>query len=160
MEAIHELVAAHPLFAGLPDDVVETVAGCARNAAFTPGTLLLAEGGEADTLFLVRRGRVAIEVHAPERGALVIETVGPGAVVGWSWLIPPWRWHFDARAVEEVGAVTLDATCLRSKAEADPALGYVLLQRITSVLLERLQSTRLRLLDLYGPPDHSHGTSR
>jgi CRP/FNR family cyclic AMP-dependent transcriptional regulator len=147
---IAELVASHPLLAGLPGDAVAQVAGCARNVAYGPGDLLLAEGDQADTLFLVRRGRVAIEIHAPGRGSIVVETVGPGAVVGWSWLFPPFRWQFDARAVTPVGVVAVDAACLRAKADADDALGHQLVTRVAAVLLERLQATRIRLLDLYG----------
>ncbi len=147
---IAELVASHPLLAGLPGDAVTEVAGCARNVAFAPGELLLAEGDPADTLFLVRRGRVAVEIHAPDRGPIVIETVGPGAAVGWSWLFPPYRWQFDARAVHSVGAIAVDAACLRAKADADDALGHQLVGRVAEVLLERLQATRIRLLDLYG----------
>jgi len=149
-KALAELVAAHPLLAGLPGDAVASVAGCAQNIAVDPGVLLLAEGDAADTLYLVRRGHVAIEVHAPGRGPIVIETVGPGAAVGWSWLVPPYRWHFDARATDAVGAIAVDGACLRQKAETDPALGYALMKRVATVLLDRLQMTRLRLLDLYG----------
>src|SRR5271166_6940325 len=98
---IAELVSSHPLFADLPSDAVTEVAGCARNVAFRRGSLLVAEGDPADMLFLLRRGRVAIEVHAPGRGTVVIETVGPGAIVGWSWLVPPYHWRFDARAIED-----------------------------------------------------------
>jgi CRP-like cAMP-binding protein len=145
-----ELVALHPLLAGLPGDAVAEVAGCARNVAYAPGELLLAEGDPADTLFLVRRGRIAIEIHAPGRGPIVIETVGPGAAVGWSWLFPPYRWQFDARAAVAVGVVAVDAACLRAKADADDALGHQLVTRVAAVLLERLQATRIRLLDLYG----------
>ncbi len=145
-----ELVASHPLLAGLPGDAVAEVAGCAQNVAFAPGELLLAEGDPADTLYLVRRGRVAIEIHAPGRGPIVIETVGPGAAVGWSWLFPPYRWQFDARAAGPVGVVAVDATCLRAKADTDDALGHQLVNRVAAVLLERLQATRIRLLDLYG----------
>ena len=148
--SIADLLLGHPVLAGLPADIVAEVAGCARNMAFPSGDLLLAEGGAAHIWYLVRRGRVAIEVHAPGRGPIPIETVGPGAVVGWSWLFPPYRWHFDARAIEDVGAVALDGACLRAKAERDPALGYALVSRVAAVLLERLQATRVRLLDLYG----------
>jgi CRP-like cAMP-binding protein len=148
--SLAELVSAHPLLAGLPGDAVASVAGCAQNVSFDRGDLLLAESDPANTLYLVRRGLVAIEVHAPGRGPIVIETVGPGAAVGWSWLVPPYRWHFDARAVDAVGAVAVDGACLRAKAEADPVLGYELMKRVSAVLLDRLQSTRLRLLDLYG----------
>jgi CRP/FNR family transcriptional regulator, cyclic AMP receptor protein len=147
---LDELVASHPLLADLPGDTMARVAQCARNMAFKQGTLLLAEGEPANKFYLVRRGHVAIEVHSPGRGPIVVETVSPGATVGWSWLFPPYRWHFDARAVDPVGAIAVDATCLRTTAEADPAMGYVLMTRVASVLLERLQATRLRLIDLYG----------
>ncbi|HXX91004.1 MAG TPA: cyclic nucleotide-binding domain-containing protein [Acidimicrobiales bacterium] len=149
-EDIAELVAHHPLLAGLPGDTIDHVAGCARNVALAAGELLLAEGEPADTLYLLRRGRVALEVHGPGRGRLVVETLRPGDAVGWSWLFPPYRWHFDARALEPVGAIALDGACLRAKADEDPAFGYELLRRVSAVMLERLQATRLRLLDLYG----------
>lgn len=149
-ESMAGLLAAQPLFAGLPGGAAELVAGCGRNVAFDPDRLLLAEGDDATTLYLIRRGLVAVEVHGPDRGGLVVDTVGPGQVVGWSWLVPPYRWTFDARAVEPVGAIAIDGACLRGKADDDPAFGYALLQRISTLLLDRLQSTRLQLLDLYG----------
>ena len=149
-ERIGELVAQHPLLAGLPPDTAALVAGCARNVAIPRGQLLLAEGEPADTLYLLRRGRVALEVHNPGRGPLVIETLDPGAAIGWSWLFPPYRWQFDVRAIEPVGAVAVDAECLRAKAESDPAFGYELMKRVASVMLRRLQAARVRLLDLYG----------
>ncbi len=148
--SIAELVAHHQLLAGLPGDAVAKVAGCAQNVAYRAGELLLKEGGEADTLFLVRRGTVAIEIHAPNGGAMVIETVGPGATVGWSWLFAPYKWQFDARAVDSVGVVAVDGACLRAKADTDDAFGHLLVSRVAAVLLERLQATRIRLLDLYG----------
>jgi CRP/FNR family transcriptional regulator, cyclic AMP receptor protein len=150
IENLATLVAEHPLIAGLPGDTVELVAGCARNVAFDAGGLILAEGESADTLYLLRRGRIALEVHAPGQGPLVIETLGPGQVVGWSWLFPPFTWHFDARAIEPVGAIAIDASCLRAKAESDPTFGYELMKRFAAIMLQRLQATRLRLLDLYG----------
>jgi CRP/FNR family transcriptional regulator, cyclic AMP receptor protein len=149
-ESMADLLLGHTLFRDLPPEVVETVVGCARNVAFDAGQLLLAEGDEATTLYLLRRGQVAIEVHAPGRGGLVVQTLGPGQVVGWSWLVPPYRWNFDARAMTDVGAVAIDGSCLRSKAESDPAFGYTLLTRVSGILLERLQATRTQLLDLYG----------
>ena len=148
--SIHELVAAHPFFTGLDADAVELAAGCAQNVVFSPGTILLAEGESADTFYLIRQGRVSIEVHAPGRGPIVIETLGPGNVVGWSWLVPPFLWTFDARARDHVRAVAIDGACLRGKAQSDPAFGFALLTRVSSELLQRLQATRIRLLDLYG----------
>jgi len=158
IRSVEELVAEHPLLSGLPVDAAPLVAGCARLERFEPGQLLLREGEEADTFYLVRQGTVRIEVHTPGRSPLVIETVGPGKVVGWSWLLPPLRWGFDARAAGPVAAIAVDTACLRAKAETDPAFGYALLQRLSTLLLERLQATRIRLLDLYAPPGaRDHG---
>jgi CRP/FNR family transcriptional regulator, cyclic AMP receptor protein len=148
-EDLAGLVGAHPLFAGLPSNVAELVSGCARNAAFHAGDTLLREGEEADTFYLLRRGRVALQLPAP-KGGLVIETLEAGAAVGWSWLFPPYRWTLDAIAVEPVGAIAVDAACLRTKADADPAFGYALIKRLAGVAIDRLQATRLRLLDVYG----------
>lgn len=149
-ETMAELLAEQPLFRDLPTEAAITIAGCARNVAFEAGRLLLAEGDEASTLYLLRRGKVSIEIHSPGRGSLVVQTLQPGEVVGWSWLVPPYRWSFDARAVTPVGAVAIDGACLRANADARPALGYALLQRISAMLLERLQAARTQLLDLYG----------
>jgi CRP/FNR family cyclic AMP-dependent transcriptional regulator len=150
---IATLVAHHPLLAGLPGDTIDHVAGCARNVVFGAGELLLSEGEAADTLYLVRRGRVAIEIRGPGYGPLCVETLGPGDALGWSWLFPPYRWRFDARALEPVGALSVDGACLRAKAEADPAFGYELMKRVAAVTIERLQAARIRLLDLYGRRD-------
>ena len=139
---------------GLSGDAIALVAGCSKNVAFEPGALLFAEGASADTFYLIRRGHAAIEVHAPGQGAIVIETLGPGEVVGWSWLIEPYRWTFDARARDSLGAIAIDGACLRAKALEDPAFGYALLQRVAGQILGRLQATRMRLLDLYG---ETHG---
>jgi CRP-like cAMP-binding protein len=149
-EDIAALVANHPLLAGLPGDMASLVTGCARNVAVKPGDYLLVEGETADTLYLLRRGRVSLEARAPGRPPVVIETLEPGAGLGWSWLFPPYRWQFDARATEAVGAIAVDAACLRSKAEADPTFGYELIKRFASVMMARLDAAQLRLLDLYG----------
>lgn len=152
IRSIEELVAQHPLLSGLPVDAAPLVAGCARLQRFEPGELLLREGEEAETFYLVRHGTVRIEVGTPGRSPLVIETVGAGKVVGWSWLLPPLQWEFDARAAGPVATIAVDTGCLRAKAESDPAFGYALLKRLSTLLLERLQATRIRLLDLYAPP--------
>ena len=109
------------------------------------------EGQPADEFYLIRHGHVAIEVHAPGRGTAIVETMGPGTVVGWSWLVPPYQWTFDARAVDQTAAIAINGVCLRDKARADPAFGFELLSRVSTELLGRLQATRLRLLDLYAP---------
>ncbi len=110
----------------------------------------LRDGDEANTFYVLRHGTVALETFVPTRGPVTIETLEAGEVVGWSWLFPPYRWHFDARALSLVRATVFDGACLREKCEADPRLGYDLMSRFAQVVIERLQSTRLRLLDVYG----------
>jgi CRP/FNR family transcriptional regulator, cyclic AMP receptor protein len=150
MESMSELIAANPLFAGLDRSVVELASGCATNVAFEAGSRILDEGGDAETFYLIRRGHVMIQARRPNGKPIVIETLGPGKILGLSWLVPPYHWHFDAVAGDAVGAIAIDGLCLRNKADADPAFGYSILQRIAHVLLERLQATRTRLLDVYG----------
>ena len=99
---------------------------------------------------MVRRGRVALELFVPARGPITIETVDEGEAVGWSWLFPPYTWHFDARAVTPIRGVAVDGVCLRGKCDEDPALGYELMRRFSAVLLDRLNATRIQLADLYG----------
>jgi CRP-like cAMP-binding protein len=150
MKALESLLATVPFFEGLTAREVETIAGCARNVRFAAGTTLFREGDAADTFYLVRHGMVAVETFVPTRGALMIETIEAGEVIGWSWLFEPYRWHFDARALTTVRATAFDGACLRNKCESDTSLGYALMSRFAQVLVERLQWTRLRLLDLYG----------
>ena len=150
MQTIADQLAEIPFFAGLAPGEVETVAGCASNVHFDAGSVLFREGDQADTFFVVRHGSIAVETFVPARGSMTIETIEAGEVIGWSWLFPPYRWHFDARALTDVRATAFDGACLRGKCDADPVLGFDLMSRFAQVLIERLQWTRLRLLDLYG----------
>jgi CRP/FNR family transcriptional regulator, cyclic AMP receptor protein len=150
VRGIDELIAAAPVFEGLSTDQLALIAGCGHNEHVPAGAMLLREGDSADRFFLIRRGSVAIEVHAPGRGALVIETLHAGDPVGLSWLFPPYRWQLDARAVEACDLVVFDGACLRGKSEEDHELGYQLMRRFVASLISRLQATRLQLLDIYG----------
>ena len=150
METIAGLLSDVPLFAGLEPAQLDLVAGCGSNVGFEEGEYLFREGSDADTFFLLRHGSVALELFTPPRGSLTIETLEAGEVVGWSWLFAPYRWHFDARAMSLVRATAFDGVCLRTKCDDDPALGYALLSRFASVMIDRLQMTRIRLLDVYG----------
>ncbi len=148
--SIDQVMTAMPTFAGLEPGQLELIAGCGVNAGFEAGEQLAREGDPADRFFAVRHGRVALEVAAPGQGTLLIATLGEGAVVGWSWLFPPYRWSFDARALEPTRVVAFDGACLRGKCEADKELGYELMRRFSANMLDRLQATRLQLLDVYG----------
>ncbi|HTX99083.1 MAG TPA: cyclic nucleotide-binding domain-containing protein [Bacteroidota bacterium] len=148
IENLSEILRQHPFLADLPEDHMAIITGCALNAHFTEGSMLIREGEIADKFFLLRSGRVTLEMDMPPRGSLRIQTVGPGEVLGWSWLISPYRWHFSARAVADVRAIALDAECLRTKCQKDHDFGYVILDRFVRLMEDRLQATRLQLLDL------------
>ena len=150
MRTLDALIVESPVFKGLDQDQLELIAGCASNTVFAAGERLFREGDQADTFFLIRHGLVALDAYVPNRGQLTVETVGPSEIVGWSWLLPPYRWHFTGRAVDLVRAVQFDGACLRKKCDEDPLLGYDLLTRFSQVLISRLQATRLQLMDVYG----------
>ncbi len=150
MHSIDELLGESETFAGMSREHLELIAGCAHNERVQAGTVLFREGEPANTFFLVRHGRVALELHAPGRGPLLVQTMHDGDVLGWSWLFEPYRWAMDARAIEDCSVVSFDGACLRGKAEADHELGYELMKRFARNLIARLQSTRIQLIDVYG----------
>ncbi|MGA8259333.1 MAG: cyclic nucleotide-binding domain-containing protein [Arenicellales bacterium] len=149
-EGLVRIVREHPFFAGLPEEYCSLLSGCARNVRFEAGQYILREGEPANELYLIREGRAALEVHVPGHPELTFQTLGPGEVVGVSWLVSPYRWSYDARALERIHAIGLDAQCLRGKCDADHDLGYEMMNRFLPVLVQRLQATRLQLLDVYG----------
>ena len=150
LRTIADLLRDHAFLAGLDPATVSFIADCGRNVHFGPDEYLFREGEAADCFYILREGRVALEAYLPGRGPLVIDTVGPDALLGVSWLVPPYRWTFDGRALEPVRAVALDGECIRAKCEGDPALGFELMKRLVGVIQARLESARTRLLDLYG----------
>ena len=150
METIETLLREVPFFSTLEPDQLALVAGCASNVHFDEDEVLFREGEQADTFYLVRHGVVAVEMFVPGRTTTTIETIESGEMIGWSWLFPPYRWHFDARALVPVRATAFDGACIRGKCAEDPALGYALMSLFAQVLIERLQWTRLRMLDIYG----------
>jgi CRP-like cAMP-binding protein len=150
MRRLDDVLGDIPLFSGLTAEQLELIGGCGSHTGFEAGETLFREGDPADTFYVVRRGTVAIDLHGAARGPLTVETVDAGEVLGWSWLFPPYTWHFDVRAVTPVRATVFDGACLRGKCDDDPALGYELMKRFARVFSDRLASTRLRLLDVYG----------
>jgi CRP-like cAMP-binding protein len=149
-KTMKDMLAEHSFFEGLGPKYLEYLAGCATNVVFEAGKQIFREGEPADHFYLIRHGKVSIEVYAPGPGSLSIQTIGEGEVVGWSWLVPPYEWRFDARAVDLTRAFALDGECLRGKCEEDKVLGYELAKRFVQVMVARIEATRLQLLDLYG----------
>jgi CRP-like cAMP-binding protein len=150
MQGVVSTIAGQPFVAALGPDMPEFLASCAAEADFQPGEYVFHEGGSAETFYLIAAGSVALEVAVPGRGALTLETLGPGEPLGWSWLFPPYRWHFDARAMTPLQLIAFSGPCLRAKAESDHDFGYRLMTHLAGKIVERLQATRLRLTDVYG----------
>ncbi len=149
METLLPILAQHPFFAGLEERHLHLLVGCAANVRFDAGRYIFRGGEEANHFYLIRHGKVALDVYASERGSISILTLGEGEILGWSWLLPPYHWRFDARAVELTRAIALDGVCLRKKCEEDHDLGYELLKRFAHIIEDRLEATRLQLLNIY-----------
>ena len=147
-----EQLAGFALFERLTAVQRDAAARTAQDVEYPDQARIFAEGQEASGCWLIRAGQVALQTHVPGRGEVVVQTLGPGDVLGWSWLVPPHVWHFTATAAGPVSAIRLDTGWLRMLADQDPALGYPLSLGLLEILLARLQSTRSRLLDLYGSP--------
>lgn len=150
MEGLERVLREQAFFAGFTDAQSALIAGCARNHRFAAGQYLFHEGDAANEFYLVRHGQVALEIAAPGQAPIIFSMLGDGDIVGASWLIPPYRWMSDARAVETTLALGIDAACLRAKCEADHDLGYDMMKRFLPVLVKRLHATRLQILDVYG----------
>jgi CRP/FNR family cyclic AMP-dependent transcriptional regulator len=149
METLQPLLAEHPFFHGMDDSLLQVLVGCACNVRFEKEDVIFREGEEASKFYLIRSGRVALQLFADRRGPLTITTLEEGDILGWSWLSAPYRWKFTARALEVTRAISLDGRCLREKSERDNRLGYELLKRFVHIIEDRLQATRLQLLNVY-----------
>jgi CRP/FNR family transcriptional regulator, cyclic AMP receptor protein len=145
-------ISAQPFFGALTDQQRAALAMEGAAVTFTAGDRLFDEGGRADRFWLIEEGCIALDLRVPGRGDQIVETLAAGTVLGWSWLHPPYRWHFGAVARVATDAIEFDAPSVRRRCNADPAFGYAILRSFTPVITERLQATRLRLLDLYATP--------
>jgi CRP/FNR family transcriptional regulator, cyclic AMP receptor protein len=149
MQTLGLTLAEHPFFQGLEPRYMQFISDCASMVNYDPEAYIFREGEEASHFYVIRYGNIALETTAAQRGLITIETIEAGEALGWSWLFPPYRWHFSARAVEPTQAIAMDAACLRTKTEGDHELGYELVKRVAQIMMQRLQATRLQLLDVY-----------
>jgi CRP/FNR family transcriptional regulator, cyclic AMP receptor protein len=136
----------HAFLAGLSERHLLMLASGARPFTAAPGELLAGEGDSARYFYLIQSGHVDINLHDSKRGDVLIDTVGPGEELGWSWLVPPHRWQYNCRAKDAVQGIRFDAEWLREKCEQDHELGYHLLKQMVSVIASRLASTRVKML--------------
>jgi len=149
METLERIIGEHPFFADLDSEFTNLMVGCASNVRFKKGDYIFREGDPANTFYLVRKGKVAVEIFAPQREPIIVATLEEGEILGWSWLLSPYQWKHQARAVEDVRALALDGKCLREKCEQNHDLGYEILKRFARIIEQRLEATRLQLLDVY-----------
>jgi len=148
-EDLSEIMRQHPFLDGLAFEHMQLLIGCASNARFADDSTIIQEGQVANKFYLIRSGRVALQMDVPGKAPVRIQTVGPGEVLGWSWLISPYRWNFSGVVVLETRAIVLDGECLRNKCAKDPEFGYEMLRRLSRVMERRIDATRLQLIDLY-----------
>lgn len=139
----------HPFLRTLSDAQLERLQPCAREVQYRENAFVFREGAEADMLYLLRSGLVALEQHVPTQGVVTVESLRAGDILGLSWLFPAHRWTLDARCVEPVQAIALGADCLREQMKEDHALGRELLTHVVQALYQRLVRVRLQRLDVY-----------
>jgi len=152
MESLERILRQHPFCRDMDENHLQLMVGCASNLRVDAGQFIFHEGDPANELYLIRSGRVSLEFFAAERGVISILTLGEGDPMGWSWLVPPYRWKFDARALDLTRALVFDGECIRKKCEQDYKLGYDLMRKSVAIVEQRLEATRLQLLNLYGVP--------
>ena len=143
-------LSAHPFLHGMPHDQLAVLAEVASDVTFPARHRLFEDGGNANRFWLIQSGQVHLDLQVPGEGPVVIETIGMGELLGWSWLFPPFRWAFGAVAATAVEAFEFDAPAVREACVAEPGLGHELNQRVTRVLAKRLQATRIRLISRSG----------
>lgn len=149
------MLAEHEFFRGMRTPHLRQLVTAGRYIEVPARHRFFDEGGTADRFWLIHAGQIALDLHMPGRGAVIVETFGRGTVLGWSWLFPPYRWKFGALAKQPVRAIEFDGRLVRTLCAADPELGYELAHRFTSVILDRLQATRMRLVDVYAHPEEA-----
>ena len=139
-------VALHPFLVGMSRTDLALLTDCAIAAHFRSGEVILREGELANRFYLIETGKVVLESKATDDGPVVIDTIGPGHLLGWSWMFPPYTWQFTARAVEPTDAIFFYGTILREYCERDHSLGYELMKRMTAVMTRRMQNARQKML--------------
>jgi len=146
IKPVQEVIAEHPFLAGLKPAHLAMLSANAVRLSYRPGDVIFREGDPANRFYLIERGKVLLESERRDEPSLPIQVIGSGDVMGWSWLFPPYYWHFDARTLEPTTAICFYGTRLREQCERDHDLGYELMKRMVAVVIQRLQTTRRQFL--------------
>lgn len=148
---ITELLTSHAFFKGLPGNVIDALARRATEQKVDAQHLIFGQDDPANHFYLILEGEAAIEIPALAGAPLEIQRLGANAVLGWSWAIPPYRWSFNARALTPARLLSFDGQALLAECEQDPRLGYELVKRFASLMSERLDAARIRIIEEYAP---------
>ena len=154
MENLERILTEHPFLEGLDKKHIQLMVGCASNVVFKADDFIFREGESADSFYFIRHGRVSMETYIPQKGPILTRSREEGEILGWSCLVPPYLWHFDARVVELTRAIAVDGKCLRDKCREDHDFGYEIMKRFAFIFAERLDAARLQLMDIYGNGTH------
>jgi CRP-like cAMP-binding protein len=149
---LHNTLTAHRFCDGMPQRIIDELAGMATFVELAAGSWIARQGQPADTFHLLVDGSCAVEIAAAARQPLVIATIHAGEVLGWSWMLPPHTWHFDVLAVEDSRSIAVNGAALRSACHTDHELGYEISTRLAAVIAARLEAARMQLVDVYGQP--------
>jgi CRP/FNR family transcriptional regulator, cyclic AMP receptor protein len=147
-------VARHPFFLGLKPEHLRLLTDCAMATQFDRDQIIFRAGETANRFYLIEEGHVVLEAGEEEQ-PVIIDRIGAGDLLGWSWIFPPYRWHFAARATEPTRAIFFYGTILREYCEKDPALGYELFKRMSEIMMKRLQRARGELIAALVPTKKS-----
>lgn len=150
MTAVESILNEHPFFRDIEARLIQQMADHASSVSFEAGRLIFRQGEPANQFYIISQGHVALEVFAPDRGAIPLMTLGAGDVLGWSWLFEPYIWHLDARAIEDTQAIVLDGAELRAECEANHELGYHLMKHSVQLIEQRLEAAMVQMIDMYG----------
>lgn len=150
-----QLLKEQPFLADLGDEYIALIADCAELKDFDLGDPLLQQNQPAQCFYLLLEGHISLRAHMPTQGALPIETIKAPAVLGWSWLVKPYKWHFDARALSNTHAIQVHTPCIIGKIENDKAFGFEMYRRFTEIIVDRLHASRLQMMDVYAKPEQA-----
>lgn len=152
MSTLSEAITRHAFFRGMKPDHLGLLTDGAKLVQFKAGDVLFREGDPANQFYLIESGKIALEAHEPADGTMLVQTLGAGEVLGWSWLFPPFIWHFQARATEPVAAIALSGAHLLITAERHSEFGFELMKRVTQIVIRRLQAARKQLVAIQADP--------
>ena len=151
-QSIKDYLSTHAFFSGLDDEFIQYVTNSATELQLKKGDILFRQGEFADKFFILRKGGISVQVPALVGPPLEIQHLSEDQILGWSWLIPPFRWHFLARVEEDSDLLEFDGIALLAHCEEDPKFGYELFKHFAGLMSERLEVARQKMMDQWNPP--------